>query len=140
MSEELKPTTAADAGFDADEPNVRGVFLFMVVFVGMFIAVVVGVTYYYNYVYNQDEYQMVLAPPSQQLAALHAREDAELTHYSYVDKAKGQVRIPITRAMELLASEAAAGKLRYPQADQAKNAEPAAQTAASAPAPAASKK
>ena len=27
MSEELKPITAADAGFDADEPNARGILI-----------------------------------------------------------------------------------------------------------------
>lgn len=118
MSEELKPITAADAGFDADEPNTRGIFVFLAVMVVMFITVVVGVSYYYQYVYNQTEYQNVLAPPSQQLADLHARENWELTHYSYIDKAKGQVRIPINRAMELLAEEARQGKLRYPQQDQ----------------------
>ncbi len=126
MSEELKPITAADAGFDADEPNTRGIFIFLAVMVGMFIAVVVGVTNYFRYSYDRVEYENVLAPPSEQLAELHARENWDLTHYSYIDKTKGQVRIPITRAMELLTQEAAQGKLRYPQIDQApKRVEPA---------------
>jgi hypothetical protein len=132
MSEELKPLTAADSGFDADEPNIKGIFLFMVLMIGLFIAVVIGVTYYYNYVFEQTEERQLLDPPSEQLAELHAREKAELTHYSYADKAKGQVRIPVARAMELIEREAAAGKLRYPQADQApKKPEPVAAPAAS---------
>jgi hypothetical protein len=36
-------------------------------------------------------------------ANLHAREDILLDHYSWVDAAKGKVRIPIGRAMELIA-------------------------------------
>ena len=141
MSEELKPITASDVGFDADEPNTRGIFIFIVASVAMFAAVVVGVSYYYNSVYERIEYENVLAPPSQELATLHTREEWNLTHYGYLDKAKGQVRIPIDRAMELLAQEAAAGKLRYPRDDQpVKKVEPAAQTPAPTPAPPASGK
>jgi len=36
-------------------------------------------------------------------ANLHAREDILLEHYSWVDAGKGKVRIPIERAMELVA-------------------------------------
>ena len=34
---------------------------------------------------------------------LHAREDLLLDHYSWVDQSQGKVRIPIERAMELIA-------------------------------------
>ncbi len=40
---------------------------------------------------------------NQDLADLHAREDLLLDNYSWVDRAQGKVRIPISRAMELLA-------------------------------------
>ncbi|HEY0759734.1 MAG TPA: hypothetical protein VGD59_10810 [Acidisarcina sp.] len=40
---------------------------------------------------------------NQDLADLHAREDLLLEHYSWVDHAGGKVRIPIERAMELIA-------------------------------------
>jgi hypothetical protein len=39
----------------------------------------------------------------QDVAELHEREDLLLDHYSWVDQSKGKVRIPIDRAMELLA-------------------------------------
>ena len=125
MSEELKPVTAAAAelGFDADEPNARGILLFTGATVLLFIAVVVGVTYYFNHVYEEQEYNQLLSRPSDELKALHAREDWELSHYQYLDKAKGQVRIPLNRAMELLVQEAAAGKVKYPTVDQAKKVE-----------------
>jgi len=35
-------------------------------------------------------------------ADLHAREDLLLDHYSWIDRSKGTVRIPIERAMELI--------------------------------------
>lgn len=40
---------------------------------------------------------------NQEIADLHAREDLLLTNYSWADKAQGKVRIPIDKAIELLA-------------------------------------
>jgi hypothetical protein len=40
---------------------------------------------------------------NQDIADLHTREDLLLDHYSWVDRTQGKVRIPIERAMELLA-------------------------------------
>lgn len=39
----------------------------------------------------------------QDLANLHAREDLLLDHYTWIDRSQGKVRIPIERAMELIA-------------------------------------
>ena len=39
----------------------------------------------------------------QEIAEMHAREDLLLDHYSWVDRSSGKVRIPIARAMELIA-------------------------------------
>lgn len=39
----------------------------------------------------------------QDLANLHGREDLLLDHYSWADQGQGKVRIPIERAMELMA-------------------------------------
>ena len=49
----------------------------------------------------------MLAPESQALRDLRAREDEELHSYRYLDRDKETVRLPIERAMELMASEAA---------------------------------
>ncbi len=40
---------------------------------------------------------------NQDIADLHEREDLLLDNYSWVDRSKGTVRIPIERAMELIA-------------------------------------
>jgi len=40
---------------------------------------------------------------NQDVAGLHQREDLLLDHYSWVDQSQGKVRIPIERAMELIA-------------------------------------
>lgn len=42
---------------------------------------------------------------NQDLADLHQREDLLLEHYSWVDQKAGQIRIPIERAMELIAQQ-----------------------------------
>jgi hypothetical protein len=52
----------------------------------------------------------------QDLAELHAREDLLLNNYSWVDQAQGKVRIPIERAMELIAQS---GLPVAPQATEA---------------------
>jgi hypothetical protein len=41
---------------------------------------------------------------NQATADLHAREDLLLNHYSYIQGQNGAIRIPITRAMELIAA------------------------------------
>jgi hypothetical protein len=40
---------------------------------------------------------------NQDVADLHQREDLLLNHYSWTDRSQGKVRIPIDRAMELIA-------------------------------------
>jgi hypothetical protein len=40
---------------------------------------------------------------AQDIADLHAREDLLLNSYSWVDQSQGKVRIPIERAMDLIA-------------------------------------
>ena len=40
---------------------------------------------------------------AQDLVDLHRREDLLLDHYSWVDQSKGKVRIPIDRAMQIIA-------------------------------------
>jgi hypothetical protein len=40
---------------------------------------------------------------NQDIADLHQREDLLLSNYSWIDQSQGKVRIPIERAMELIA-------------------------------------
>ena len=41
----------------------------------------------------------------QDVADMHAREDLLLNNYTWIDQSKGTVRIPIQRAMELIAQQ-----------------------------------
>ncbi len=40
---------------------------------------------------------------NQEIAEMHAREDLLLNYYSWIDRPSGKVRIPISRAMQLIA-------------------------------------
>jgi hypothetical protein len=42
---------------------------------------------------------------NEEIAEMHAREDLLLNNYSWVDRAGGQLRVPIARAMELVAQQ-----------------------------------
>jgi hypothetical protein len=52
------------------------------------------------------------------IAEMHVREDLLLDHYSWVDRSSGKVRIPISKAMELIA-----GKLPVAPAEQTADTE-----------------
>ena len=56
--------------------------------------------------------------PAQDMAQLRAREDAQLNHYSWIDKETGTVRIPIERAMELIARRGLPARTPQPEGDR----------------------
>ena len=63
---------------------------------------------------EQQIYVKELEPVAEDLRNLRAKEDGQLHSYQYIDRARGTVRIPIERAMELLEEEYAEGRLSYP--------------------------
>lgn len=54
--------------------------------------------------------EVVLSVESKELIKLHEREADELTSYKAIDSVPGRYRIPIERAMELIAQESNSGK------------------------------
>jgi len=103
-------------GFDKGEPAAGAIAAFGVVSIIMLVLLIFAVQGYFDKVYKQAVFDKVLSAPSGQLLDLRARDAWNLTHYMYGDlkKESGRVRIPIDRAMDLYAQEAAAGKLFYP--------------------------
>lgn len=137
MSDHQPTVEPTNEGFDPGEVDAVSVSLFGGIIVAVIIAVFIGVTLYWDKFLNGRYKEVVEAAPTAQLEDLHKREDATLNSYSYVDKAKGQVRIPIDRAMQLLISEVQAGKTPYNTKDTEKKPEapaPGAAPAAGAPA------
>jgi hypothetical protein len=120
-------------GFDHTEPKSGAIAAFAVGSVILLIITILALQAYFNHIWEQAVYEKVLAPPSEQLIELHNRENWNLSHYGYTDKASGAVRIPVDRAMELFKQEAASGKLFYPAKNTVpKKEEPVADAAAPA--------
>lgn len=101
-------------GFDRAEPSVGAIFGFAAGSMILLVMTILAIQQYFDHIWNEAVYQKVLAPPSEQLREVRGRDDWNLTHYLYMDKASGQVRIPVDQAMDLILKDAAAGKTFYP--------------------------
>jgi hypothetical protein len=106
-------TPQAD-GYDKGEPKNWFIAVLGLGTVVILVAVILGVQFYFDRVNEQQVYQKQMAPISDDLRNLRARDEAELHSYQYIDRNAGVVRLPIERGIELLAREAAEGKLNYP--------------------------
>lgn len=128
-----KQPVTADLGYDRSEPLTGPILLNIVGILVILAVVIVAVQFYYNtYVDRLVEAQQ-LTPVSQDLLDLRAKEDQQLNSYGIADKAAGTVRLPVSRAMELVLTEAKEGKPKYPVAPYAvKKVEDAAAAAAPA--------
>jgi len=102
--------------YDHTEPKSRAIAIYMAVTVVFLALIGIGIQNYYQLTYENEEYTRVLSQPNWQLQDLRNKEQWELTHYSYIEKDKGTVRIPIDQAMQLVARDAAENHPRYPTA------------------------
>ena len=104
----------AETGYDKQEPPAGLIAgLSLATFVAL-IAVILGVRAYFDYTKQQYE-EKVGQAVAEDLKNLRSNEDEALNSYKVLDKDKGVVRIPVRRAMELIAEESAEGKLKYAQ-------------------------
>ena len=107
------PTTEA-GGYDRQEANAKVISLFGGVTIAVVIAAVFGVQYYYDISHERQVYVKVLEPVSSEIKDLRAREDQQLHSYEYINREQGTVRLPIERAMELVAADYRSGAMKYP--------------------------
>src|SRR5208283_776035 len=104
----------AETGYDKQEPPAGLIAgLSLSTFLAL-IAVILGVRAYFDYTKQQYE-EKVGQAVAEDLKNLHSTEDEALNSYKVLDKDNGVVRIPIRRAMDLIAKESAEGKLKYAQ-------------------------
>jgi hypothetical protein len=106
-------------GYDRSEPLTIPILLNIVAIIVILAVVLSGVTFYFNAYRDRVIVETQLTPVSQDLLDLRAKEDQLLNSYGIADKAAGTVRMPVSRAMELVAAEAAAGAPKYPTAPYA---------------------
>ncbi len=108
------PHHAASEGFDRTEPEVKSIWAFAAGSIVVLLITIFALQHYFEKVWNDAVYEKVLEVPSEQLQQVRGRDDWDLTHSMYLDKATGQVRIPLDHAQELFLQEVAAGKQFYP--------------------------
>jgi hypothetical protein len=120
---EIKPPldpTAPDTavfveGVDYDHHEARAGLIAAVSagILALLVVMIIGVYWLYVVTYERIDQQVYSGAPSKELIAIREREEENLHRYSFIDKEKGIVRIPIDRAMEILAAEYAAGRVSY---------------------------
>ncbi|HLH42720.1 MAG TPA: hypothetical protein VKV74_07035 [Bryobacteraceae bacterium] len=101
-------------GFDRTEPNTGAIWAFAIGSVIILVVVIGALQQYFEKIWNQAVYEKVLTAPSEVRKEVTNRDDWDLTHYMYLNKDKGQVRIPLEQAQKLFMQEIAAGKPFYP--------------------------
>lgn len=113
-----------EEGFDRHEPKSGIIAIVSGSVILVLVLMIIGVYWLYVVTYEKAEYDVYSGVASKELLAIQEREDQQLHRYSYIDKGKGLVRLPIDRAMELLVSEIEAGKVPYNTTAYAAKPEP----------------
>jgi hypothetical protein len=107
------------AGHEHKEVSVRLIVVslaFLAVATFFVFVLVVGIFRYFYATYSTEEATKLSKPvippeprievaPYEQLQQMRAKEDHILTTYAWVDKESGTVRVPIDRAIDLLAAK-----------------------------------
>jgi hypothetical protein len=118
MSEHVQTTPIGHhdpkEGFDRGEPNVTSIWLFTILSVVSLVAILVALQQYFVKIWSDAVTEKVLIAPDSQLQMVRGRDAWDLTHYMYLDKKTGQIRIPVDRARDLFLQEVADGKPFYP--------------------------
>jgi len=92
-------------GYEKRDINVKKVVLWGIAGVVIIVISLVALVEYFFIVKENYYYQAVEKPRSEELVELRQRETEELNSYKLLDEEKGIYRIPIKRAMELMAEE-----------------------------------
>lgn len=113
-------TETDESGYEAKDVSVGGLFSILLLLVLCGVVIFVGVAGVMRYlqlheVRKTEGWAGIPAPATREfpeprlelnapadLARLRAAEDADLNSYGWVDRSAGRVRLPISRAMELL--------------------------------------
>ena len=105
-------------GYETSEPNLLVVGIVSLGIVVALIVVIFFVQSIYKRAYARQVEEKILTPVIKPYRELQAWEEKELHSYGVLDVEKGQVRLPVERAMEVFLSEAGNGQLFYPAQDR----------------------
>ncbi len=96
----------AEVGYERKDINVWKTLIATAAVIAVIVVSVIFVDEIFVHTKERMIEQYVLKPESTQLRDLRAEEAEILTTYDVIDKNKGVYRIPISRAMKLMADEA----------------------------------
>lgn len=94
-------------GYEKKDVNLKVVVIVGIAIVLFLVFSFIGLNEYFLYEKEIVIEEQVLSQPSVRLEDLRAVEDTILTSYQLIDTAKNIYRIPIDRAIELMAAESA---------------------------------
>jgi hypothetical protein len=94
-----------NSGYEKSDLRVNKVVIYGVIAVIVFVAIIVFLMDYFVTTREEIVYETVLKPESAALRDLRAREGEILNSYQVLDSVNDVYRIPIERAMKLIAEE-----------------------------------
>ncbi len=99
-------------GYETGDVNVKKIVLYGLGFAIVLALILFGLYQLFTAETEKQIYESVLKPESVPLRDLRAREDEILNSYKLLDPAKQVYQIPIARAMQLMADEAARSRIQ----------------------------
>lgn len=94
-----------NAGYEKSDVNLAMITGAGIVTIVIIVALLIFVNEYFIYFKEQVVQETVLAPQAVEIRDLRAKEAQALHSYKVLDAENGVYRIPIDRAMELMAQE-----------------------------------
>lgn len=94
-------------GPQRDDPSAAPTAYVTAILAVALVITVLGLAAYYGRVESEEQQAKLVAPEVKALADLKAEQAAKLAGYHWVAADSGLVRVPIDRAMELVAAEMA---------------------------------
>ena len=102
--------------FDDTEPRSGLILIGAIITITSIIVTIGGVYSYYSWYREKVLFERQLSPNSVELSTIRSQEDQLLNTYGFVEKSKEIVRLPVSRAIDLVVAESAEGKEKYPVA------------------------
>lgn len=96
-----------DTSVTSDDPQARPVLLLGGVAVLVLVVTVIALQALFLSVKRSEEQSKVFAVPDSAVIKLQSQQLATLESYGWVDRDKGLVRIPVSRAMDLMVKDIA---------------------------------
>ena len=92
-------------GYEKQDVNVRKTAIIALISVVLIIFFAIALNDYFLAMHEKVVYDQVLSPLSRDLLKLRAEEEKVLNSYALIDTEDMKYRIPLERAMELVAAE-----------------------------------